>query len=176
MLSATGAGVYVATRAERAPAPAAAQTAALTAAKGAALQAPSATAEASPAPAAVEASGLTPGTPALEDAPAAKPVSPSARPASAPTTVTAETLAEETRLLRDADQALRAGNAQHALALLDEHASRYPRGALAPERNAERLIARCKLGQIEAKAAQAYLTTHANSAFAPRIRDACGVN
>ncbi len=92
-----------------------------------------------------------------------------------PATPTADTLAGETSLLRDADQALRAGNAARALTLLDEHASRYPRGVLAPERNAERVLARCKLGQLDAKGAQSYLGSHANSPFAARIVDACGL-
>jgi hypothetical protein len=91
-----------------------------------------------------------------------------------PAAPSVDTLAGETSLLRDADQALRAGNAARALSLLDEHAARYPHGVLAPERNAERVIARCKLGQIDAKSAQNYLASHANSPFAARIQDACG--
>jgi hypothetical protein len=91
-------------------------------------------------------------------------------------TANADTLAEETRLLRDADQALRAGNAERALTLLDEHATSYPHGALAPERNAERMVARCQLGQIDASSAQAYLAAHPNSAFTARIRDACAAS
>lgn len=89
--------------------------------------------------------------------------------------VNAETLAEETRLLRDADHSLRAGNPARALRLLDEHSARFPRGVLAPERSAERLIARCQLGQLDTKAAQSYLSVHANSAFTARISDACKV-
>jgi hypothetical protein len=169
LLSVTGVGVYALARSPHTAEPA--------------HTAPSATAElVASRPASAP---LVPAAPSAVEAPAAPPVldpageksaSPrvvSAAQASAP--LSAETLAEETRLLREADQALRAGNAPRALTLLDEHASRYPRGALAPERNAERLIARCKLGQVEAKSAQAYLSTHANSAFAPRIRDACGL-
>ena len=176
LLSATGAGVYVVTRAERAPEPAA-QVAAPALARPALLPAPVAPSEPAPLPAGAAplAAGAASSAPALNDAAPSKPLR-STSSATAATTVTAETLAEETRLLREADQALRAGNAQHALALLDEHANRYPRGALAPERNAERIIARCKLGQVDAKAARAYLGAHANSAFAPRIRDACAVN
>ncbi|HEY1536127.1 MAG TPA: hypothetical protein VGF76_19035 [Polyangiaceae bacterium] len=104
----------------------------------------------------------------------------SARPATtnapaAPTSATAnpDTLADETRLLRDADQALRAGNARRALSLLDEHAASYPHGALAPERNAERMVARCQLGEVDTNHAQAYLAAHPSSAFTARIRDAC---
>jgi hypothetical protein len=85
-----------------------------------------------------------------------------------------DTLAAETSLIRDADQALRAGNAQRALTLLDEHVARFPHGVLEPERSAERMIARCKLGQVDAKTAQSYLASHAGSSFAARLQDACG--
>jgi len=91
-------------------------------------------------------------------------------------TANADTLADETRLLRAADQALRAGNAQRALTLLDEHAASYPHGALAPERNAERMVARCQLGEVDASHAQAYLAAHPSSAFTARIRDACAAS
>jgi hypothetical protein len=87
----------------------------------------------------------------------------------------ADTLAEETKLLRDADQALRAGDAQRALSLLQEDGARFPHGALEPERAQELMLARCKLGQVEMKTAQNYLASHANSAFAARLQDACGV-
>ena len=106
---------------------------------------------------------------------AAKSTSVVTHPASVETAPTADTLAGETRLLRAADQALRGGNAQLALSILDADAARYPHGALAPERSAERLIARCKLGQVNSKTAAEYLASHSNSAFAARIQDACGI-
>ncbi|HEY4104451.1 MAG TPA: hypothetical protein VGM44_11190 [Polyangiaceae bacterium] len=87
----------------------------------------------------------------------------------------ADTLAEETKLLRDADQALRAGDAQRALSLLEEDGARFPHGTLEPERAQELMLARCKLGQVDLKTAQNYLVSHANSAFAARLKDACGV-
>lgn len=95
---------------------------------------------------------------------------------SSPAGANADTLAEETALLRQADQALRAGNAQRALSLLNEDAARFPHGMLGPERAAEQLIARCQLGQIDAKTAQNYVSTHAASPFAARIADACHVS
>jgi len=97
-------------------------------------------------------------------------------PSSSAATSSSDTLAEETRLLRDADQALRAGNAARALLLLDEDASRFPHGMLGPERAAERMIARCQLGQIDGKSAQMYLASHASSPFAARVADACHVS
>ena len=103
---------------------------------------------------------------------------PSSAPASAGANApnAADTLAEETSLLREADRALRAGNAQRVLSLLAEDAERFPRGALAPERAAEQMIARCQLGQIDAKTAQSYLAAHASSPFAARLADACHVS
>jgi hypothetical protein len=169
LLSATGAGVYVVAHvtsaARSVPAPSAARAAPVVSVS----PMPSGIAESAPVPVSTSAASQ-----AVLEKPAA-----SSRAAgtsvSAPSVVNAETLAEETRLLRDADQALRAGNAARALGLLDEHAAQFPRGVLAPERSAERLIARCKLGQAGAKVAQAYLSAHANSAFAARIRDACSL-
>lgn len=172
LLAATGAGVYVVSN--RSPAPAAkAPTAVVTAANSKLVaRGP----EAVTPPALNEPAVVAPAEPAAA-APAEKAASPqrAAQASAAPTAVSAETLAEETRLIREADQALRAGNASRALTLLDEHQSRFPRGVLAPERSAERLLARCKLGNVDAKAAQAYLSSHPSSAFAARIRDACVV-
>ncbi len=99
-----------------------------------------------------------------------------ASPSSAAAATNADTLAEETSLLRQADQALRAGDAQHALSLLNEDAARFPHGMLGPERAAEQMIARCQLGQIDAKTAQNYVTAHASSPFAARLADACHVS
>ena len=175
LLSVAGVGVYVSARSHQASVPTAggvsSAAVALSPAPLSSSAAPtlSAVAPATSAPLPTEAAPeKAAGSSALRPSPPGASVPPSV--------VSAETLADETRLLRDADQALRSGNAQRALTLLDKHAARYPRGVLAPERRAERLIARCKLGQVDAKAANAYLTAHANSAFAPRIRDACAIS
>ncbi len=82
-------------------------------------------------------------------------------------------LAEETVLLRDADRALRAGNSTRALALLDEHAARFPKGALAPERTAERLIVTCELGVADSRRVDQFLASRAASPLAARVRRAC---
>jgi hypothetical protein len=102
---------------------------------------------------------------------------PSAPPtvASAPAPTERSALAEETRLLREADRALRAGNAETALALVDEHATRFPDGVLAPERSAERLIALCQSGKSDAAAAARFLAGRASSPLAARVKQACGV-
>jgi hypothetical protein len=85
------------------------------------------------------------------------------------------TLTEETRLLREADRALRGGSAEAAISLLDEHASRFPDGVLAPERSAERMIALCQLGKADASTATRFLASRSNSPLAARIRQACNV-
>ncbi len=83
------------------------------------------------------------------------------------------TLTEETRLLWEADQALRSGDANRAVSLLDEHAARYPDGSLGPERGAERIVALCKMGRTDADSVNGYLSSHPNSSFADRIQHAC---
>jgi hypothetical protein len=83
------------------------------------------------------------------------------------------TLNDETRILWEADQALRSGNTSRAVTLLDEHAGKYPDGALSPERGAERVVALCKLGRIDAPTVRGYLTSHPNLPLAERIQQAC---
>jgi hypothetical protein len=200
VLSIVGVGVYVGARAPRhasSAMPAVSASAVVLASaktdRAASTAAPAANVNDSDAanPGASAANGAVPDAPALDASSAApsaastastpgsmKAAPSSARSASASegpssASVNADTLAEETRLLREADQTLRAGNAQRALTLLDEQAARFPRGVLEPERAAERMIARCKLGQVDAKSAQNYLAAHASSPFAARLRDAC---
>jgi hypothetical protein len=86
-----------------------------------------------------------------------------------------ETVAREASLLRDADAALRAGDAGRALALLDEHTATFPGGVLAQERSAERVIVLCALGRTtEARrAAAAFLIDHPSSPLVSRVRGAC---
>jgi hypothetical protein len=198
LLSAVGVGVYVGARAPQSGAPD--RASAVTQARevnpssspnpNAASPGDSNRVAPSPRPSAAEAEQVAPRpiapTPVVQPAVAFNPSNPKPTASSshsAPVSESAgdlqaapkvDTLAGETSLLRDADQALRSGNAARALSLLEEHAARYPRGVLAPERNAERVIARCKLGQIDAKSAESYLALHPNSPFAARIQDACG--
>jgi hypothetical protein len=87
-----------------------------------------------------------------------------------------DALAEETRLLRQADAATRGGDGRRALELLDEHARRFPRGVLAEERGAERVLALCAAGRIgEARAAATrFLADRPQSPLAGRVRASCG--
>jgi hypothetical protein len=90
----------------------------------------------------------------------------------APTTVEAET-----RLVRAGVAALHSGDSARALALFDEHARKYPRGVLAEERAAERVVALCNLGRYgEAHAAAAeFLRDHPHSPASTRVHASCAM-
>jgi hypothetical protein len=105
---------------------------------------------------------------------ASRPTDPPAAPAEEATPTRApSSLADETRLLWEADQAVRSGNGGRALALLDEHATRYPDGALGPERDAERIVALCKVNRVDAAAVRGYLVRHPSSSLKDRIQQTC---
>ncbi len=88
----------------------------------------------------------------------------------------ADELAEETRLLRDADALTRGGQPVRALALLDEHARRFPRGILGEERDVERILSLCAAGRRqEARvSAERFLASRPRSPLAGRVRGSCG--
>jgi len=96
------------------------------------------------------------------------------RPRAAPSTGAAS-LAEETRLLNAAQHELAQKHANGALGLLDEHASRFPGGALAEERTALRVLALCDLGRtVEARrAADVFIKRSPSSPLVPRLRGSC---
>jgi hypothetical protein len=98
-------------------------------------------------------------------------------PASAmtPTAAPPSPLEEEARLLRQAHQAYVAGDSARALALLDEDARRFPRGALEPERAAERVFVLCAAGARDegAREAEAFLQLHPAGALASRVQASC---
>jgi hypothetical protein len=81
----------------------------------------------------------------------------------------------ETELFQRAQLALQADDATTALALLNEHAQRFPNGQLAEECDAARVLALCGAGQqIEAAAAgAAFLKAHPDSMQAARVRSSC---
>jgi hypothetical protein len=84
-------------------------------------------------------------------------------------------LAEETRLFRGAQVALRAGDARGALALLDAYAARFPRGMLREESEAARVHALCELGRRrEARAVAARLLRESpRSPVVETVRGSC---
>ncbi len=61
------------------------------------------------------------------------------------------------------------------MAQLDEHATRFPQGALAEEREATRVHTLCAQGHaIEAReAARSFVAAHPGSALVPAVRSAC---
>jgi hypothetical protein len=103
----------------------------------------------------------------------AAPADGGARERGVPTHV--DELAEETALLGAAQSALARGDAASALALLDEHATRFPRGELAPERRAARALALCKSGRVEEgrREGEALYGKSRESPLAEKIDRAC---
>jgi hypothetical protein len=107
--------------------------------------------------------------------PAGRVVAPSAT-SSGRATPGSSDVAAEVRLLGEAQTAIRGGDAERALLLLDEHARRYPNGALGEERDAARIAALCALGRVgEAKdAADRFLRVAPLSPHAGPVRASCG--
>ncbi len=86
------------------------------------------------------------------------------------------TVGLEADLLREADGALKAGHPARALALLQEHTTRFPSGILIEEREAERVVVLCALGRTdEARvAASRFSREHPRSPLGRRVRESCG--
>ena len=89
--------------------------------------------------------------------------------------VTADSIRAERALLATAHAALRDGDAGAALAILDTHADRFPRGALAEERTAARVRALCAAGRRTDAAAirDHFLKRWPRSVHADRVRGDC---
>ena len=85
-------------------------------------------------------------------------------------------VAGEIALLNEAQRALASGQADRALQLLDRHARDFPRGSLAEERAAARIIALCALGRVTAARAEteAFVRKSPESPLVERVRAACG--
>jgi hypothetical protein len=92
-----------------------------------------------------------------------------------PPSVAPPSIGEETALLMGAQTAIREGDSARALALLDEHARRFPTGMLAEERDASRVLALCAAGRTsEARElAGKFLAAHPRSPAASRVRNSC---
>jgi hypothetical protein len=86
-------------------------------------------------------------------------------------------LEEETRLLGQASEALRAGDPLAAQALLDEYDRRFPAGVLREEMQATRAIARCVAtpGPFAQEAARQFLMQHPASPLAARVAGSCNL-
>ncbi len=85
-------------------------------------------------------------------------------------------VAGEIALLNEAQRALASGQADRALQILDRHAREFPRGSLAEERAAARIIALCALGRVTAARAEtaAFVRQSPESPLVERVRAACG--
>ncbi len=86
-----------------------------------------------------------------------------------------DTLEQELPLLQGAQRALRAGDPEQALRLLESHARLFPDGALAQERRAVHAVALCRASPGAAAQAEAdgFLREMASSPLAERVREAC---
>jgi hypothetical protein len=85
------------------------------------------------------------------------------------------TLAAEMSLMTAAQDAAKAGRHADALRLLSRHRRRFPDGALAEEREAERVIALCALSRKPeaGRTASAFLERFPGSPLSGRVRGAC---
>jgi len=120
-------------------------------------------------------------------APAAQPMVPVPAPVAplAPSVVGARrehaapgaSLGAEMLLVRGAQIALREGRAGEAMSSLDEHARRFPAGALSRERDGLRAIALCTLERPEARSvAERAILRDPSTPLARRIATACNLD
>lgn len=119
------------------------------------------------------------GAPSTESAPSI--VVPPTRPAhtaarTTPPQRSSESMLEEATLIARANAAIDRHDGRAALAVLAEHARRYPEGQLREERYAGRILALCELGDVARARAEAaaFLNVFPGSAHAERIRASCG--
>jgi hypothetical protein len=87
----------------------------------------------------------------------------------------AASLEAEVALIRDARVALSHDDAAHALALLDEHARRFPDGVMSQDRDAVQVFATCAAGQTDAarELAARFLKLHPGSTYAASVSASC---
>jgi hypothetical protein len=142
-------------------------------------EAPSSNASARPSatsPARATSPVVTSNASAAAEHPDDGPVLPRASAPVVASSATAEDLESETSLLQRAQRALAGGDPKEALAVLAEHARRFPRGALAVERAGVQAIAACRAGQSRGRLdAERFLARYPTSPMAHRVRSACDV-
>lgn len=111
---------------------------------------------------------------ATQEAPRPAPVVTAARDRRTETSEV-DTMAEELRLLRESRRVLDQGDGRAALALVQTHARRFPRGQLAEEREATRVLALCASGDAVAasRAGQSFVSRYPQSPQLPRVRRSC---
>jgi hypothetical protein len=117
-------------------------------------------------------------TPAHAGASSGAPPLAGGRPVAARASVVGSTIEEETRLFTEAEDALKLGDADGTLRLLDEHGARFPSSMFAPERMADRVFALCMAGRHDEarQAAADFLHVSSVGPLAARVRTSCGVS
>lgn len=123
-----------------------------------------------------------PGPAALEETPEPDPKPPEAAPSvarsaagSVPPAAAGDDLQAENELLGRAQRALGGGDTGGAMAALDEHASRFPKGSLTVERRAVRALTLCAMGKKAEglREAAPLLAAGPDDPLAARITHAC---
>ena len=94
----------------------------------------------------------------------------------APTDPSLDPVLDEARLIARAQEAIDRHDGRGAMALLAEHARRFPEGQLREERFATRVHALCELGETERarREATSFLDVFPVSVHAARVRASCG--
>jgi hypothetical protein len=107
--------------------------------------------------------------------PVALPAAPARQLVPSPSASAASSLEAEVALVREARRALNANDTARAMALLDEHAARFPNGTLVQDRDALQVFATCAAGQEDAarELATVFLSRHPGSSYALSVRSAC---
>ncbi len=82
-------------------------------------------------------------------------------------------LLAESKLIADAQSALRKKDYTQARKLLSQHEKEFPRGTLRPERQAALAMANCLDGNGGKAIARRFLDAYPNSPLAPRVRTSC---
>jgi hypothetical protein len=120
-------------------------------------------------------SAATPPTSLPTSVQAAGPEAAIAAPASREPLTRPSSVAEETSLLRSANDALRSADAALALTWLDRYARRYPRGLLAEEYAATHAVALCAAGRFDEGIAEAetFVKQYPRSPLQGRVRSSC---
>lgn len=173
-----GAAIFEATSAPTSPAPRVGSSAVTTATVTPARAAP-----ASP-PAHAVAISEAPRVDVVEEQPAVAPTpherapALSAKPVAGnvpPRPLAESTLAEEARLLREANEAIQNGQPGVALDRLAQHERSYPNGLLTEERAGQRVLALCAAGRdTEAKGlARSFLSHYPQSPYVSRVEGSC---
>ena len=90
---------------------------------------------------------------------------------------TSEAIDDEVQLLTSANRALASGDPARAVTLVAEHRARFPRSALAAERDATSAVALCQSNRASEgrTAARTFLEANPASPFGARVRGACGI-